>query len=272
MGRIIKKNYNINAKINKKIVVISDTHYYNKKEIKKLNKVLERIKEIQPNYICIPGDLIDEAKIYDKELLIEWLTNLGKICKVIISVGNHELFMTKKHIPTFNTGLIEQIKKIDNIIYLDNETYSDGGINFIGITLPYEYYYKNGEDSIYFINFFNQKFNKIDNKFNILLCHSPICIAKKEVLNKLKIGNKINLVLSGHMHGGLTPNFLKRILKGKGIISPRRKLFEDNCYGYKKVDNTHYVISSAITVLSQINKYRLLNNLFSSEISIINLK
>ncbi len=272
MGKIIKKNYNINVKINKKIVVISDIHYYNKTEIKKLNKVLEKIKEIKPNYICIPGDLIDEAKIYDKELLIEWLTNLAKICKVIISIGNHELFITKKHIPTFNTGLIEQIKSIENVFYLDNESYSDGNINFIGVTLPLEYYYKKDENSKYFINFFNQKFTKIDNKFNILLCHSPICIATKEVLNKLKIGNKINLVVSGHMHGGITPNFLKKIMKGKGIISPRKRLFEDNCYGYKKVDNTNYVISSGITIASHINKLHFLDKLFSSEISIINLK
>lgn len=272
MGKIIEKNYDIKAKINKKIVVISDVHYYNKKNINKLNKVLKKIENIKPDYICIPGDLIDEAKIYDKELLIEWLKKLGTICKVIISIGNHELFLTKKHISTFNTGLIEQIKSIDNIKYLDNEIYSECGINFIGITLPLEYYYKRKEDSNYFINFFNQKFNKIDNKYNILLCHSPICIGTKEVLNRIKIGNKLNIVLSGHMHGGVTPNFLKKILKGKGIISPRRKLFENNCYGLNKINNTYYVISSGITTISHINNFRIFDKLFSSEISVINFR
>lgn len=272
MGKIIEKNYDIEARLNKKIVVISDIHYYNNKDMKKLNKVLKKIEFIKPDFICIPGDLIDEAKIYDKEVLINWLTNLGKICKVIISVGNHELFMTKKHIPTFNTGLIEQIKQIDNVKYLDNEVYSNSGINFIGITLPFEYYYKLGENQEYFINFFNEKFNRIDNKYNILLCHSPICIANKEVLKKLKIGSRLDLVLSGHMHGGVTPNFLKRILKGRGFISPRRKIFEKNCYGLNKINNTNFVISSGITVASHLNSFKFLDIFFSSEVSVINFR
>ena len=272
MGRIIKKNYDVEAKLNKKIVILSDIHYYSKKDIKKLNKVLKKLEFIKPNYICIPGDLIDEAKINDKELLLEWLTKLSKICKVIISVGNHELFITKKHIPTFNTGLIEQIKNIDNIIYLDNEIYNDSNINFIGITLPIDYYYKYNEDSEYFIKYFNEKFNKIDNKYNILLCHSPISIANKEVIDKLKIGKKINLVLSGHMHGGITPNWLKKLLKGRGLISPRRKILEKNCYGLNKINNTNFVISSGITVASHINSFRFLDIFFSSEISVINFR
>lgn len=272
MGKIIEKNYDMEAKLNKKIVVISDIHYYNKKDMKKLNKVLKKIEFIKPDFICIPGDLIDEAKIYDKDELINWLTNLGKICKVIISYGNHELFITKKHIPTFNEGLMEQIKNINNIKVLDNEVYSNSGINFIGITLPYEYYYKLAEDKDFFIKYFNEKFNRIDNKYNILLCHSPICIATPEVLDKLKIGARLNLVLSGHMHGGITPNFLKKILKGRGLISPRRKLFEKNCYGLNKINKTNFVISSGITVASHLNSFKFLDFFFSSEVSVINFR
>ncbi len=272
MGKIIEKNYDIRAKLNKKIVVISDIHYYNKKMIKKLNKVLTKVKLLNPDYICIPGDLIDEAKIYDKEILIEWLTNLGKVCKVIISVGNHELFITKKHIPTFNAGLIDQIKNIPNIKYLDNDIYSDCGINFIGLTLPFEYFYKLDENKEYFIDYVNEKFSRIDNKYNILLCHSPVCIADEEVFKKLKFANRLDLVLSGHMHGGITPNFLKKVLKGKGIISPRRRFFEDNCYGFKKINNTSFVISSGVTVASHMNSFSVLDFLFRGEISVINFK
>lgn len=272
MGKIIEKNYEIDAKINKKIVVISDIHYYNHKNIRKLNKILKKIELIKPDYICIPGDLIDEAKIYDKNELLNWLTNLGKICKVIISIGNHELFVTKKHIKTFNEGLIEKIKKIDNIIYLDNNIYKDSFINFIGITLPFEYFYELNEDSNYFIDYFNKQFKSIDNGYNILLCHTPISINNKDVLDKLIIGKKINLVLSGHMHGGITPNFLKKILKGRGLISPRRKILEKNCYGQSKIGNTNFVISSGITVASHLNKFRFLDIFFSSEISIINFR
>lgn len=194
MGKIIEKNYDIYGKINKKIVLISDIHYYNHKNMKKLNIILTKIKILNPDYICIPGDLIDEAKIFDEDNLINFLTNLGKITKVIISVGNHELFVTKKHIKTINEKLIKRIRKIDNIIYLNNEIYKDNNINFIGITLPFEYFYKLGEDNNYFIDYFNNHFKSIDDGYNILLCHSPISISNKEVLDKLIIGKKINLV------------------------------------------------------------------------------
>ena len=42
MGKIIEKNYDVQAKINKKIVVLSDIHYYDKRNMKKLNKVLNK--------------------------------------------------------------------------------------------------------------------------------------------------------------------------------------------------------------------------------------
>lgn len=272
MSKIVIKNYVIKSNINKKIVVISDIHYYNKKNINNLNKVLQKIQLIKPDFICIPGDLTDEAKIYDEDFLLDWLSELGSICKVIISVGNHELIVTKQHIPSINKDLIMKIKKIKNVIYLDNEIYNCEKITFIGLTLPVDYYYNYNEDQEYFINFVNDHFDMIDDNYNLLLCHSPICIAKKSIIDKLKIGNKLNLVLSGHMHGGVTPNFLKKLLKGKGIMSPRRIFFENNCYGCKKTNQIHYVISSGVTVLSHMNKFRLFNEFFSSEITVINLK
>ena len=49
--RIINKYYNLIGNINTSIVLISDIHYYNKNIIKHLNKILENIKKIKPNYI-----------------------------------------------------------------------------------------------------------------------------------------------------------------------------------------------------------------------------
>ena len=74
------------------------------------------------------------------------------------------------------------------------------------------------------------------------------------------------------MHGGITPNFLKKILKGRGIISPRRKLFEKNCYGLNKINNTNFLISSGITVASHLNSFKFLDFFFSSEVSVINFR
>ena len=107
------KNYDVEGQINKKIVVLADIHYYDQKDMKKLNKIRDKVKDINPDYICIPGDLTDEAFIYDEDLLIKFLKGLSSICKVIISIGNHELIKTKKHIKANNYELKNKIKKIN---------------------------------------------------------------------------------------------------------------------------------------------------------------
>jgi len=111
MGKITLKNYDVSSNINKKIVVISDIHYYSKYDKKKLDKVIKKIENIKPDFICIPGDIVDEAKVLDLDLFIGWLTNLACICKVVIALGNHELFITKGHIQSNADELIKNIKK-----------------------------------------------------------------------------------------------------------------------------------------------------------------
>jgi len=257
--KIINKIYNLKNKINAQIVLISDIHFYDENDLKRLNKVLHQIKKINPDYICIPGDLTDISNIKDENKLIDWLKELSNISKVIISIGNHEFYINKaKKIFGLNTKLLNKIKNINNLYLLDNENKIIDNINFIGLTIPMEYYYNNNVD-------FNMclKYIKTNKKYyNILLCHSPINISKKEIIYKIKV----DLILCGHMHGGITPRILRPIFKNRGIISPRYKLFPKIAYGHLKINNTDIIISSGVTVISHINKYRFLSSLFSSEI------
>ena len=125
----------------------------------------------------------------------------------------------------------------------------------MGITIPIKYYFEKKLDKKELKDTFNKlKIKK--GKYNILLCHSPIDICTKEYLDD----SNIDLVLCGHMHGGVLPNFLRKVVKNGGIITPERKLFPKKCYGYIKVCDTEVIISSGITVI------RPLRNLFVSEI------
>ena len=247
--------------------MISDTHYYEKNDIKHLNKLLDKIKKLKPNYICISGDLTDTSRINDEKLLINWLKRLSKICKVVISIGNHELYINKKdNIYGLNYELFEKIEKINNVYVLDNKNIVLDNINFIGINLPIEYYY-NSERNIDNDKYFAEiKGNK--KYYNILLCHSPINVLKSELLKD----KNIDLILSGHMHGGVVPNILRRIIKHAGIISPAKKMFPKITYGNILKDNTNIIISSGITIFSNISNLKLLNFLFSSEIVNIKIK
>ena len=255
--KLINKVYKINIYLNKTIVLISDIHYSNKKDIKRLNYVLNNIKEIKPDFICIPGDIIDKSQIKDENDFIKWLKKLSNISKVIISIGNHEFYINKKEY-ALNKPFFDKISNIDNLYILDNKNIIIDDINFIGFTQPIECY-KNSKDFYKYI-----KYIKTYKKYyNNLLCHSPENICNKNILEKINV----DLILCGHMHGGIVPLFLRKILKNRGLISPNKGLFPKNVYGYLKIKDTNIIITSGIRVLP----YKILNNLFNMEIVKINL-
>lgn len=274
MSNIKKMFYCVeNEKFNKRIILLSDIHYYNHREKLYLDKVLIKLKKMEYDYLCISGDLLDYSRVTDQDLLLEWLSELGKLSKVIISLGNHDLTNDrKKHIYDFDQDLFDKIRQISNVIVLDNEIYVDGNIRFIGLTLPIDFYYQYKENEIYFIRYVNNIFPKsFDNKYNILLCHSPKSLTNVKTYNMTKLMRNIQLVLCGHMHAGITPIWLRKILKGRGLIGPFKQLFPKNAYGHLELNNTNIIISSGITTASNCNRFSFLDPLFAREITVIDL-
>lgn len=250
--KILNKNYNIDNKLNKNIILISDIHYNDCTDLNRLNFVLKEIRKHRPDYICIPGDIINKANIDNEKEFIEWLKKLSKITKVIISLGNHEFYVNKnKDIYNLNKELIKKIKDINNLYLLDNENVVIDNINFIGLTIEY-----NKKNKLCY-----EEINKIKiykKYYNILLCHNPLNICDKKILKD----KNIDLILCGHMHGGVLPNFLRKLFKNRGLISPNKGLFPKYAYGYLKIENSNIIISSGIRVLP----FKLLNKLFRMEI------
>jgi len=62
---MIENHYNLSNKYNKTIALFADIHYSKKYPLKNLKKIIENIKFNKPDYICIPGDIIDDWKIID---------------------------------------------------------------------------------------------------------------------------------------------------------------------------------------------------------------
>lgn len=274
MGQIkINKIDVCNKKISSDIVLISDIHYYSKCDLVKLNKVLDKIKTIKTDYICILGDICDQAKVLDEDLLIEWLTNLSKISKVIMVLGNHDYVNHKKHKLYINKKLIDKINSIKNLHLLNNELKVENDICFIGMELDYNYYYKHNESRKSFIQKYNDLITNLDsNKFNILLSHSPIALTKSGTISKLNDYKNIDLILCGHMHGGLMPDFLRPIFKHSGLVSPNtHNLFVKNAYGSFKIENINFIVSSGITKLSQVSSLSCFDKFFNPEIIEINI-
>lgn len=274
MSKIKKYFYSIDTKRdqNIRIILLSDIHYFDKRDYGKLDIVLKEIRDLKPNYICIAGDLLDNAYINDEDIICNWLERLGHISKVIVSIGNHDLLVKENFEAGFNKKLFNKINNLNNVTVLNDNSVDIENICFLGITLPASYYYQDHEPQDFLINYINKTFPKVDiHKYNVLLCHSPLKICDKVVYEKIKIANKLDLILSGHTHGGITPEFLKPFLKGWGIISPFRKFFFKNAYGCIDLGYTKAVISGGITKASHRNKFHFLDGVLTREITVIDI-
>ncbi|MBP3920321.1 MAG: metallophosphoesterase [Bacilli bacterium] len=258
----------INNITNTKIVHISDIHFSNKYKIKRLEIIKNKIKKINPNYICITGDLIDTYDVTKKDnfkYFINWIKEISQIARLIIIQGNHEYI--KK-----STGKLEMITNIkwlknlenDNIKILDNEIYTENNISFIGYEPGPEYYFKYKEKDQTKSNIKLSKIiSNLNNNYNILLTHAPSTIINKKNYKKINNIEKVNLILSGHTHGGLMPSFIPGNL---GLISPTRKLFPRKARGKIKINNTTLIINTGTMKLSEKSGITKYNDIFGMNI------
>lgn len=277
MKQIVTTNYTIfspQIKNDIQIVLLSDIHYHSSKDQSKLNQIKNKIKFIHPTYILISGDILDNSTPSQENIIIHWLTELSQIAFTVLSLGNHDITIKpqKKEIYCKNNALINQIKSIPNLILLDNDIYEEKNFRFIGITLPFTHYYIDHEQKDKLIDTINQSIDTelSKDKYNIVLCHTPKSIPKNPNYTKIKVFKNANLILSGHMHGGMIPHPLRRIIKHHGLIGPFKSLFPKNAYG--KYQNPSIIITSGITKLSARSKLQFLDFLWSAELVVITIK
>jgi len=164
-----------------KIVHLSDFHSKNFGEREK--KVLENLKQLNPDFIFITGDFVEWTTRDLNSCQYFWKELSKNYPKRIFGVlGNHE----HRH-PKFK--IIKNLLAESGIEILDNKTKkikkNEDFIYLIGVDDPHEGY-DNIEKAMEGIKNENPK---------ILLAHSP------EIFRKVKDKN-IDLILVGHTHGG----------------------------------------------------------------------
>ena len=274
----IVKNILSSKKLKKDItfIHIGDIHYNGTTSTKKLEYIKYAIEDAHPDYIFITGDLLDRPKITkNKEkikLLVSWLNSLGNIAKVFISLGNHDIILEEDY------KFFNKLNDINNIYVLNNQSYEDENVFISGFTLPTNYYYniEKHEDENALLETLQNNFNLVTNlpkkKYKVALIHSPILLSEKKVIEKLK---EYDLILSGHMHNGLIPRILDKIIKNNyGLISPDKRFFAKNTRGKIKTKYYTIIITGGITKLSPSSTKILskLNGLYPISINKITVK
>lgn len=257
-------NYNINTleiakytvknkKISKdfdgyNIVQISDLH--SKSFGKNNEKLLEKIKSLNPDIVVITGDLVDgENNNYN--IALDFMKQLTKLYKVYYIIGNHEQKALIKKYKDEYIKYFDELNKID-FINLDNDkaevNKGNSKINIYGLTIPYscyKYLFENKEITTIDREFLEQELGNLNkDEFNILLAHTPFYFDEYE-----KWG--ADLTLCGHVHGGVV-----RLPFVGGLLSPDRKFFPKYDLGKYEKNNSTMLVSKGLggsKVLIRIN-------------------
>ncbi|MDD3452770.1 MAG: metallophosphoesterase [Bacilli bacterium] len=276
--------YKMNNNNNKRIALLSDIHYSRKYNNELLLQIFNNLKKNKPDFICIAGDIIDDAKTLDNETiknrLYKFIKHLSTICDVIIIPGNHDLIEINKNkiVNRYHEEFFIKLNSIKNVHYLDNQNIIFNNINFIGFNPGINYYGEKDENKEFLLKELRQKENLfVDNKYNILLFHSPIYIMNELLINEFNSYEKIDIILSGHMHNGLVFGIFDKINTTLGFISPYMKLFPRVSRRKKEIIKNNKMISLIIsggiiklseTTPNNLNKF---NKFFSSHIEYIDI-
>lgn len=211
---------------NKRIAFVSDLHI--NKSAKTAMRAVKKIKAQNPDVIFIAGDFVSRH-IKNIDLTKQVLRELSSICRVYISIGNHELDLSE--------DLFLQLCKAfeeSGVILLDNshEKLSESAYIY-GISCRRECYTNpnGGYSNLY--KYTEKDMNQAvgeKSEFSIVLAHNPLFFETYETWGA-------DIVLSGHIHGGSV-----RIPFLCGLLSPERKFFPKYSSGiYRIKDSVMFV-------------------------------
>ncbi len=224
------------------LCVLADLHCYVYGENNQ--RLFDAIREINPDLVISAGDMTDGSRYAKGNCeTMEFLSRLAKAFPFVYGSGNHEykLMYGRNHKyervrNDFRKGLENAEKSGRPLEILDNRDLDlpDKNIKIYGLNLGREYFFRTGP-----IPLPKEKMDSLvgeadPERLNILIGHNP------EYFDAYAEWGA-DLVLSGHVHGGMV-----RTPWNRGIISPRMQLFPKYDRGVFKKGKTTMVLSGGI--------------------------
>ena len=209
-----------------KIAHISDLHNKDWGD-----RLIQPLQEENPELIVITGDLIDSQRI-DLNVALEFIEEAKEIAPIYFVTGNQEA--VSEDYPALKAGLLAQ-----GVHILENQMASlhigESEVLLIGLEDPLfmvdEHPVIEHPEIVY--NDLQNLRNDFEG-FTILLSHRP-------ELFDLYTENNIDLVLSGHAHGGQF-----RIPFLGGVYAPDQGFFPEYTTGIYTEENTNMVVSRGL--------------------------
>ena len=219
-----------------KFVFISDLH--NKSYGEENKKLLEAIDACKPDFILCGGDIPTAKPGVSMQVAIHFIKELAKKYRIFYANGNHEYRM--RIYPEKYGDMHENYEKalkeagIERLINQSDSWQDDIVIH--GLEIDKKYYKRFRKECPTALEI--QKLVPIkadtDKKYHILLAHNPDYF-------KVYAKTGANLILSGHVHGGVA-----RLPLLGGVISPSLRLFPKYDGGMYQEGNVTMILSRGL--------------------------
>ena len=211
-----------------RIAHVSDLH--NTEMGKDNEKLLDMLQEADPDIIAITGDIIDSRNT-DIDVALQFTKDAMEIAPCYYVTGNHEARVSEYD--ELKEGMIELgvVVLEDGRIELEQ---SGETITLLGVKDPsFQTDYLFGDSETVMQSKLHEITNEEDT-YTILLSHRP-------ELFEVYTESKVDLVLSGHAHGGQF-----RLPFVGGLVAPNQGLFPKYDAGLYTEENTNMIVSKGI--------------------------
>ena len=212
-----------------RIVQVSDLH---NAEFGEGNTILlQKISGAKPDIIAITGDLVD-ARHTDIDIALDFAKEAVQIAPVYYVTGNHEARLSQYNELKMGLEAVGVIVLEDEAVQLEhnNDTVTLIGLSDPNFTIKGDMFHEVPA-------MVSAKLNNLmdaEQDYTILLSHRP-------ELFGTYVSCGVDLVLSGHAHGGQF-----RLPLIGGLVAPNQGLFPKYDAGLYTDDNTHMVVSRGI--------------------------
>jgi predicted MPP superfamily phosphohydrolase len=217
-------------------VVIADLH--NKRYGKNNELLIEAVRSLNPDCIMVAGDIPVARPGAKLDVALELIGALSKEYKICYANGNHEhrleLYRNKygDMADRYEAGL--KSCGVDRLVN-SHEFMNEKNIAVYGSQIDRKYY-KRFKKQHMDEDYLNSILGKPDkSRYNILIAHNPDYFPEYS-----KWG--ADLVLSGHVHGGM----IRIPFIGKGVISPNCRLFPEYDGGVFKDGSSTMILSRGL--------------------------
>lgn len=232
-----------------KVVVLSDLH--NKVYGQNNCELIDTIRKLEPDGIIVGGDMLIAKRGHTPEVAIELMREMIKIAPIYCANGNHEQRMKEKT-EIYGSEYVRYKNELEKlgVVILENETrcVKIGTMNYwiSGLEIPSQFYERCKYEVLEKTKITELIGEKKQEGYHILLAHNP-------VHSKVYAKWGADLVISGHLHGGII-----RLPYLGGMITPQVHLLPKHSGGRYQEGDTQIIVSKGLG--EHTVKIRFLNN------------